>query len=481
MAGKGVYKWTAIDRICNSVMTFGGNILLANLLDPFDFGLLAMVSIFTALAYNISGCGMSDGLINKANATPRDYSTVFVFNICMGAFFCILFISCSSLVADYFGYHQLKGIMIAIGICFFFQSMCLIQETRMRKELDFKKMAIVRLSATASSLILAVILVLNGYSYWGLVSMQVFLSVFLFIYYVAVSRWFPRIAFYKDSFKEMFGYGVHLMLAYVCYQFARNINMSVLGKFWQASAAGAYNQGQKLQEVPFALTEAILNWPFFAVLASTEGAANRRRLTSDMHSTIIFVNATLSAFLFVVSSYTFRALYGAKWDAAIPIFNILLAFGLATAIKMFYQTILKAHSKTRLIRNLTFAEIVVQIILLAIFYRYSIVMIAFTMVIPAVLILVVYIYYYIKIENIDALTYAKEAAWPLLLPVFIMGVSYLATFFWAGSLNRFIALPVVALIFAIIFIGVCEIIKPKAYVEFKSRFLQRRQQNILES
>lgn len=477
MAGKGVYKWTAIDRICNSVMTFGGNILLANMLDPFDFGLLAMVAIFTALAYNISGCGMSDGLINKANPTARDYSTVFVFNICMGVLFCILFVSCSSLVAEYFGYHQLKGIMIAIGICFLFQSMCLIQETRMRKELDFKKMAIVRLSATASSLILAIILVLNGYSYWGLVSMQVFLSVFLFIYYVAVSRWIPRIAFYKDSFKEMFGYGVHLMLAYVCYQFARNINMSVLGKYWQASAAGAYNQGQKLQEVPFALTESILNWPFFAVLASTEGASERRRITSDMHSTIIFVNATLTVFLFVISSYAFRALYGAKWDAAIPIFNILLVFGLATAVKMFYQTIFKAHAMTRLIRNLTFVEIIIQVALLAVFYDYSIMMIAFTTVIPAVLILIVYIYYYIKIENISVVEYVKEAAWPLLLPMLIMGLSYLATFFWAGGLNRFVALPVVALIFASIFLAVCELIKPKAYIEFKSRLLQRRQQN----
>ncbi len=50
MSSKGVYKWTAIDRICNSVMTFGGNILLANLLDPDDFGLLGMVAIFSALA-----------------------------------------------------------------------------------------------------------------------------------------------------------------------------------------------------------------------------------------------------------------------------------------------------------------------------------------------------------------------------------------------------------------------------------------------
>lgn len=472
MSGKGVYKWTAIDRVCNSVMTFGGNILLANLLDPSDFGLLAMVAIFTALAYNISGCGMSDGIISKEHPTDRDYSTVFFFNVSMGVIFCIAFLSTSSLVANYFGYQELKGIMIAIGICFLFQSMCLIQETKMRKELDFRRLAIVRLSATASSLILAVILVLSGYSYWGLVSMQVFLSFFLFLYYILVSRWMPRLAFHRDSFREMFGYGIHLMIAYICYQFARNINMSVLGKYWQASAAGVYNQGQKLQEVPYALIEAILNWPFFAVLSSTSDRAERRRLTAQMHSMIIFVNATLTAFLFVVSSYTFRALYGAKWDAAIPIFNILLIFGLATSVKMFYQTIFKAHAMTKLIRNLTFVEIIVQIALLACFYDRSIEMIAFTMVIPAVLVLLIYICYYVRIERITLREFVREAARPLLLPAAIFVIACLATCFWAPALNRFVALPLVALIFAVIFLVLCEILRPQPYLDLRARFIK---------
>ena len=88
----GVYKWSAIDRVCNSVMTFAGNIILARILTPYDFGLLAMVAIFVAIAYNISGCGLSDGLIKKTNPTDKDYSTVFVFNLAFGLFFCVIFI-----------------------------------------------------------------------------------------------------------------------------------------------------------------------------------------------------------------------------------------------------------------------------------------------------------------------------------------------------------------------------------------------------
>lgn len=60
---KTAYSWALIDRVANTAVTFAGNIVLARLLTPFDFGLLAMVGIFSAIAYNISSCGLSDGLI----------------------------------------------------------------------------------------------------------------------------------------------------------------------------------------------------------------------------------------------------------------------------------------------------------------------------------------------------------------------------------------------------------------------------------
>lgn len=471
MSGKGVYKWTAIDRICNSVMTFGGNIMLARMLDPSDFGLIGMVAIFSALAANISGCGMSDGLINKDKPTASDYSTVFVFNVSMGAVFAVMFIGCSGLIADYFGHVELCGIMIAIGICFFFQSMALIQETKMRKELDFKKMAIVRLSATASSLVLAIILVINGYGYWGIVSMQIFLSFFLFVYYVAVSRWFPRIGFSRKSFREMFGYGVHLMLAYVCYQIARNINMSVLGKYSTAAASGNYNQAHKIQEVPYSLTEAILNWPFFAVLSAAQ-KDERRRMTARMHSVILFVNATLTCCLFCVSSYAFTALFGSKWDAAVPIFNILLIFGFATAVKMFYQTIFKAHAKTRLVRNLTVAEVVLQLAALAFFYKSGVKIIAFTQAIPVVVMLCVYIPVYMRLEDIGFRVFLRESLRPVLMPAVVTALTILSTSSWAPAISEFVALPAVAAIFILFLVALCEWRRPEFYVELRRRFVK---------
>ena len=476
--GKSVYKWTAIDRICNSVMTFGGNLFLARMLDPSDFGLLAMVAIFSALASNISGCGMSDGLINKKDPTREDYSTVFTFNVIMGLFFAVLFVSCSGYIASYFGHSELKSIMIAIGICFVFQTLCMVQETKMRKDLNFKKMAIVRLSATASSLFLAIILVLKGFGYWGLVSMQIFLSFFLFLYYLLCSRWMPRIGISRSSFKEMFGYGVHLMAAYVCYQIARNINTSVLGKFSSASVSGAYGQGQKVEEVPFSLSESILNWPFFSVLSSIKEAREKRDAVSRMHSMIIFVNTTIACLLFSISDYAFNALYGEKWNEAIPIFNVLLVFGLATSVKMFYQTIFKSHSKTTLIRNLTIFEVVLQVILLALFYKSGGVIIAMTQTIPVVTILVAYGIFYLRLEKINLTVYLHECTLSFVMPILVMIFTILVTKSWINDLNSWISTMISCIVYVLIMIAFCEAVKPPFYLDLRKRVVKFSNQNV---
>lgn len=394
MSGRKVYKWSAIDRGLNSVMTFGGNIVLARLLDPSDFGLVAMVAIFIAVAQNLSSSGMSDGIIYKPQPTQRDYSTVFVFNAAFGLFFCLLFVAFSGFFAEFFKAPQIKYIMVAVGICFFFQTLTFAQETRMRKELDMKKLAMVRLSATATVTTIGIVMAATGWGYWALVVTHSGLSVALFIYYVLFSRWLPKIAFYRDSFKEMFGYGIHLMLGYVVNQIGRNINTTLIGKFNSPFASGIYSQAQKLQEVPYSLTEAVFNWPFFSVLANEQDAGNRVALASNMNKRLWCINLAIAFLLVLVSWPAFNLLYGAKWDAAIPIFRLLLVYGVASSMKYFYQVVFKAYGRPKLVRNLSFIEVALQLALLAVFYKDGVMMIAMTQVVAAVIILLVHIYYY---------------------------------------------------------------------------------------
>lgn len=463
MSNKGVYKWSAIDRVCNSVITFTGNIIMARLLTPDDFGLLAMVAIFTAIAQNLSGCGMSDGLIHKAEPTERDYSTVFVFNGAFGLLFAIIFTATAHPLSLFFERPQIEGIMYAIAVCFFFQTLSFTQETRMRKNLDMKRMCIVRLSATITSLAVGIILILLGYGYWGLVSTHIFLSFFLFVYYVAISRWMPRIAFYRDSFKEMFGYGIHLMIAFVTVQIGRNINTMVLGKLISPASSGIYSQGQKLEEVPYAITESVFNWPFFAVLSNEQRHDERRRLCSQMHTRLWTLNIAIGAFLLLVSWPAFNILYGSKWDAAVPIFRILIVYGIASSMKFFYQSAMKAYNRTKLMRNLTVIEVALQLVLLAIFIRHGLEMVALSQVIATVIICTAHAWFYKKIMGFSGIQLLGEFIHSATIPVIAFAGSAAMAILWYNTLPPIANCVLLCMAFAAAYIGICAIVRPPYY------------------
>ncbi|MCF0219442.1 MAG: lipopolysaccharide biosynthesis protein [Muribaculaceae bacterium] len=470
--GKNVYKWTTIDRVFNTLITTAGNIALARMLTPYDFGLLAMVAIFSAVAYNISSCGMSDGIIKKLNPTDRDYQTLFTFNTVSGIIFCVLFIICARPIANFFHEEKLVGIMWAIGICFVFQTMWYIQETRMRKELQMKKIALVRISASASAVGLGIVLAAKGYSYWGLVSCRVFLSFFQLVYYLIATRWIPKLRFYRDSFRELFGFGVNLLLSYIAVQVSFNINTFVLGRYSSAES-GLFSQAQKMEDVPFRMIEAILNWPFFAVLSNEARPEQRRLMTKQMLSTLTMVTVLLAMFLMILATPGFNLLFGSKWDAAIPIFRILIIFGICSTLKYFFQTILKMHTRTDRIRNLTFLEVGIQLTLLVIFYHWGMLWIAWTQVVGVAVVLLIYVIYVCRLEEMTLREMFVTSFSQLLVPVIAFAITATGYWFWRDVLPTWLDCLTVIVVFFGVAIALFEIRPVPLYTEIKGKIFRK--------
>ena len=470
-----VYKWSLIERIAVAALNFGGNIALARLLTTADFGLLAMIAIFTAVAYDISSCGLSDGLIHKLNPTRTDYSTVFLFNSGLGLLFGITFILIAPAVARFFGHEELTVIMRILGICFFFQTMSFVQETKLRKELDMRRICIVKIGATLSSLALGLALALAGKGYWALVSTQIFLSVFIFLYYIIATRWFPGFRFSKDSFKSFFNYGIHLMLAYVSSIIGKNINTFVLGRFYPSpSASGVYSQGAKLANVPFGVTESSLNSPFFVVVSNEHDKATQQSMIANMFSVICGVNATIMLFLILAATPAINLLYGSKWEEAAPILRILAGFEFLACLKYYFQTVCKVEGRTSLIRNLTFAEIIVQLSLLAIFFRFGILWIAWTQLCGVLFTVAVYSIMYARYMHLNLLQYLKVLLAPIAVQLCAFAIAGITIYFGWLPANPFVA----CVILGVIYFGLCiltfERIRPKAYMTLRRKVFPAR-------
>lgn len=476
MSDPKVYKWSLIDRVTVAVINFGGNIALARMLTEADFGLLAMIAIFVSIASDLSSCGLSDGLIHKVKPTDDDYSTVFVINASMGLLFGSLFFLSAPLMADFFGQPELVGIMRVLGVCFFFQCMYYVQETHMRKQLRMKQVCFVRVGATVTALTLGITLAALGFGYWALVCTQILLSVFFFLYYLIASRWFPKIRFNVQSFKELFGYGVHLMLAYLSTIIGKNINTSVLGRAYSSAMSGVYYQGAKLANVPFGVSETSLNAPFFVVVSNEPDPELRRRHIIDMLPMIIGINALLLSFMLVIAAPGIELLYGQKWLAAIPVFRILALFEFIVCLKYFCQTICKVYGRTTFVRNLAMLEIAVQLGLLAIFFSHGILWIAWTQAAGAIITVGFYLIFSARLIHIGASTVIRSFTSALWLPA-LAGTAAVAIH--TAALSQWPAMPpvascaIVAAIYASVLLGVGETVRPRVYMAWRSRIIKK--------
>lgn len=422
MAKENVYKWSFIERVTLAVLNFGGNIVLARMLSADDFGLLAMIAIFTAMAFNLSSCGLSDGLIHKLHPTPRDYSTVFVFNSVLGLLFGLTAILLAHPIARFFGHEELVWVMRVYGVCFFFQTMSFVQETRLRKRLEMKKLCIARVSATATSLALGILLAALGYGYWALVSTQILMSFFMFVYVVGITRWFPRVGFSMASFREFFSFGVHLMVTYLIGVVQQNVNTFVLGRFYTSGQTGLYYQGAKLAGVPFNITDLTINPQFFVVASNETDEGRRRTKVLNMTGVVVAVNAAVALLLLLIARPAIELLYGERWVGAAPVMMVLSVFGCLACMKYFYQAVFKAYGRTRFLRNLTFVELIVQLGMLAVFYKKGLVVIALTQLATVALSLGVYCLVAGRMLSVSLREFYATIIRPLLFPLLAFAV-----------------------------------------------------------
>jgi len=470
---KAVYAWSTFDRIGTAVITTAGNIILARILTPADFGLVAMVGIFIAIAYNMSNCGMMDGIIRKSRPTPEDYSTMLVFNLGMGLLFCGIFFALSRPIASFFGRPELTGIMWAIGICFIFTTLSFTQEARMRKELRMDQLAIVRMGSALCAVGLGIVMALFGAGYWAIVSCRVFVNVFNFIFCLIVTRWMPRIAFSRDSFRELFGFGVHLMMAFVTRQIGANISTFALGRY-SPTASGLYSQAQKVEEVPYAIAETSFVNAFFAVLSNEPDMKKRHTLSVAMYSSMLFLALLLGGGLLVISYPMIVGVFGEKWSGSVPIFRILLVFGILGLMKAFFQTIMKTRGNAKKIRNLTFAEVGLQLVLLACAYPLGILYIAWSQVIPLLVVLVSYARDFIRTENTTFGTFARATLRSATVPLLVTAITGGGYLLWNDHVTLWTSFFLTIATFLVSSAALCEGFRPESYMQVRNALFARR-------
>ncbi|MCL2652013.1 MAG: lipopolysaccharide biosynthesis protein [Candidatus Azobacteroides sp.] len=372
-AAKGFF-WGGISSGIELFFGAAFGVFLARMLSQEDYGLVAMLSIFNAIGLIIVTSGFSVALINKKDATHKDYNAVFWFNVFSGLFLYLILFFSAPLIARGFGRPELINLSRVYFITLFFYGLTLVPNAIMQKQLMIKQQAQVVMIALLISGTVGVVMAFHGYAYWSLVaqySILVFLGFILRFFYVS---WKPTFDIDFRPLKEMFAFSSKLLITgiFSCISGNGNIFTIVLGKFYNATILGDYTQGQKWAGMGQSFIGGMINQVTQPVLVQVHGEKERQ---ANILRKMIRFGAFLSfplmlGMAFIAKEFIFIVI-GEKWVNSVPFLQLFCIWGAFFFLWNLFINMIYTHGKSNIYMYVTIFIGLLQIAVVVVTYPWG--------------------------------------------------------------------------------------------------------------
>ncbi len=455
--------WNGLGNTGSSLISFVSNIVLARLLLPSDFGCIAMLYVFMALSNTLINGGFGAALIQKKDPTKEDYNTVFYWNIIAALLLYFILFFFSPVIARFYQLPQLSSVLRIHAIALVTSSLGMIQRTQLVKNLKFKEISKVVLISISCGTITAITMAYCGFGVWSLVASNLVHSVMGVLLFWKKSSWRPAWCFSFKSFKELFSFGGLIALVGIINTLYGNIQALIIGKRFSATDVGYFNQAKRLEFVPSDTVTMIVDQVTFPVFSKIREDATK--LVSGIRTNVkavSFLNFALYVLLIIIAYPLIHLIYGDKWDAAIPYFQILCLAGMVYSLDKVNLNVIKSLGKGTLFFLTQIITRIVGISIIFLGMRWGIYGLLWALVLSSYLNFFVSSVVRSRVVNYSLVKQLGDILPSLLLAIFAGFVSWL--------LGRYIDIHFVlkmlvqSLIFAAVYLGLSYLIKLDGYL-----------------
>lgn len=315
--------WKLLERISSQLASFIISIVLARILMPDDYGVIAIILVFINLAGVIIDGGLNTALVQKKEADQADFSTIFWFSLLLAfVLYVILFIG-SPIISSFYNKEILTPTLRVLGLSVFFNSFNSIQRAYVSRHMLFKKLFYANGVAIVFSGIIGILMACGGYGVWALVGQTLTSSIFCCLFMWFTIRWRPSFEFSKSKFMGLFDYGWKIFATNFMIALYGDIRSIFIGKVYQPSALGYFDRGRSMPQLIMSNLITTLN----AVLLPTFSGEqdNKTRVKQMMRRSVqvgyLFI-APLLVGLFCASKEIVIVLLTEKWLPAVPFLQI---------------------------------------------------------------------------------------------------------------------------------------------------------------
>ena len=329
---KGV-SWNLLEQICKQLISVVVTAVLARILSPNDYGLVALSTIFVGFICLFESLSIGSALIQRTNIDDRYISTSFWTSIATGIVLVILLFAIAPFASRYYNQPLLKEIIWASSINILIGPITAIHRNILAKNMKFKLISLINIMMAVASGVSSISLALLGFGVWSLVFGSIIGSIFIIPFVWNYEKWRPKLIFDVECFKDMFGFSSYLLASNIVFYFARNTDKLIVGKQLGANSLGFYTMAYTLMMKPIQQISWAITSVLFPAFSSIQGDIPRiRSAYLRVVSFIAIVTFPMMAGLMVVSSEFIQVLIGHKWLGVVAPLQVLCLVGALQSI-----------------------------------------------------------------------------------------------------------------------------------------------------
>lgn len=349
-------------QLVKIVVQVAGVVVLARLLSPGDYGLVAMVTAIVGVAEIFRDFGLSAAAVQAKTLSRAQRDNLFWINTAAGALLTLLVISAAPLIALLYGRDELIDLAYALAPVFLVNGMTTQFRADLNRRLRFAQIAVIDVTAPLVALAISISLALAGAGYWALVAQQLATSVVLFIGAVACARWVPRFYRRRESMGDLLTFGWHLAGSQLIGYLGNNVDSLTIGYRFGATSLGLYNRAFQLLMTPLGqlrqpTTQVAL--PVLSKLREDTDGSDRYVQRGQLGLGLTLVAGL--GFVIGAAEPVTSVFLGAQWLSVEPILRLLAVAGIFQTLAFVGYWVYLAHGLTKQLLHYTFLTVTIKI------------------------------------------------------------------------------------------------------------------------
>ena len=471
-------SWSFTGRILQQGVQFIIGVILAKLLLPAEYGLVAMALVFITVFYVFVDSGFSSAIVQKKSVTNSDLSTVFYLNMGVSLIvFVILYIG-APLIANFYKEPQLINIVRVLSVIILLYALTIVQNSIIKRNVDFKLKARIMLVSQVLSGGIAIYLAYAGFGVWALIWKTLLNQVFINIQLWLKNNWFPSLEFSKVSFNILFAFSSKLLISGILESVYNQMYRLVVGKFFPAAELGYYTRAEQFKNLPSqTISNSLMSFLLPVFSKMQEEPERLKKAAKRVIKIVMFFNVNAMIIMGIIAEPMIEVLLGEKWLPVVPYLQLLVFAGVFYPMHVINVQILTSMGRSDLFLKIEIIKKIIGMppIFLGIFVGIKAMIIG--MIVTSFISLFINTYYTNKLIHLGIVEQLKSISKTFFISAILAITLFPLVLFLESNVSQLVIIFSVSILAFFIVIMLSQIMKMEEFYEIKDIIINIKNRN----